>query len=52
MNTKEVANYLQVTTNWVILHKHEIGSSKRTGKLTFKRSDVEVFQKSDYYKKK
>lgn len=52
MSTKEVAEYLQVTTNWVILHKHDIGCSKRTGKLTFKRSDVEAFQNSDYYKKK
>jgi hypothetical protein len=50
MSTKDVAEHLQVTTQWVILHKHDIGCSKRTGKLLFKRSDVEAFSKSDYFK--
>lgn len=52
MTTKEVCDHLKKTENWLLLHKHEIGYTKRSGTLLFKRADVEEFLEADYFKKK
>jgi hypothetical protein len=41
---------LNQSENWVLLHKHDLGSSKRTGTLLFKRKDVEEYIEEGYYK--
>jgi hypothetical protein len=52
MTTKQVCEHLSKSENWVLLHKHELGCSKRAGTLLFKRADVDAFIESDYFKKK
>lgn len=50
LSTPEVCELLNVSENWVLLHKDELGSSKKTGKLLFKRKDVEDFIDDGYFK--
>lgn len=50
LNTKEVCEMLNKSENWVLLHRHDLGSSKRTGTLLFKRKAIEEYIDSDYFK--
>lgn len=50
LSTKQVCEMLNVSENWVLLHKDDLGSSKRTGKLTFKRKAIEEFIEEDYFR--
>jgi prophage antirepressor-like protein len=50
LTTKDVCEMLNKSENWVLLHKHDLGSSKRTGTLLFKRKDVEEYIEEGYYK--
>jgi hypothetical protein len=50
MTTKQVASYLHVTPNWVLLRKHELGSSKRAGNLLFKRLAVDEYIAEDWFR--
>jgi hypothetical protein len=51
MTTAQVCKYINKSENWVLLHKHDLGSSKRSGTLLFKRADIDEFINSDYFKK-
>lgn len=51
MTTSQVCKYINKSENWVLLHKHDLGSSKRSGTLLFKRADIDEFINSDYFKK-
>lgn len=50
MTTKQVCDHLNKSENWVLLHKHEIGYTKRSGTLLFKRTAVEEFLEADYFR--
>lgn len=50
LTTKEVCELLSKSENWVLLHKHELGYSKRTGTLIFKRKAIEEYIDEDYFK--
>ena len=51
LTTKEVCELLNKSENWVLLHQSDLGSSKRTGTLLFKRKDIEEFIDEGYFKK-
>jgi hypothetical protein len=50
MTTRQVCAYVHKHENWVLLHKHELGSSKRAGTLLFKRSAIVEFIDADYFR--
>jgi hypothetical protein len=43
MTTRQACSHLKDSENWVLLHKQELGFSKRSGTLLFKRTDVDNF---------
>lgn len=51
LTTRQVCEYIKKSENWVLLHKHDLGCSKRAGTLLFKRQDIDDFINSDYFKK-
>jgi hypothetical protein len=52
LSTKDVCEMLNKSENWVLLHKADLGCSKRTGSLLFKRRDVEDFIEEGYMKRR
>lgn len=50
LTTKDVCDMLNKSENWVLLHKNELGSSKRSGTLLFKRKDVEEYIEEGYFR--
>lgn len=50
LNTKQVVSMLDKSENWVLLHKNELGVSKSTGSLLFKRKDIMDFIDEGYYR--
>jgi hypothetical protein len=50
MTTAQVCEYIKKSENWVFLHKHDLGCSKRAGGLLFKRADVDAYIDSDYFR--
>ena len=52
LTTKEVQKMLKKSENWVLLHKEELGFSKRTGTLLFKRKDIVEYINEDYYNRR
>lgn len=52
MTLKEVCEYMSKSSTWVDLHKVEIGFTKAGGEVRFKRSDVDAYLESRYYKQK
>lgn len=50
LNSQEVMQLLDRGHSWLNDNKDKIGYSKRTGTLLFKRTDVEAFIESDYFK--
>jgi len=51
LTTKDVCRLLKKSENWVLLHKDDLGSSKRTGTLLFKRSAIDAYIEQDYFQK-
>ena len=50
LTTEDVCRLLKKSKNWVMLHKAELGFSKRTGTLLFKRKSIDEFIEEDYFK--
>lgn len=51
LTTKEVMVMLGKSENWVLLHKNDLGSSKSSGTLLFKRKDIDAYIEAGYYKR-
>jgi len=49
LTTKEVCQMLNKSENWVLLNKADLGYSKRTGTLLFKRTLVEEYINEDFF---
>lgn len=52
MTLKEVCEYMRKSSTWVDLNKGNIGFTKAGGECRFKRSDVDAYLESRYYKAK
>lgn len=52
MTLKEVCEYMRKSSTWVDLNKGAIGFTKAGGEVRFKRSDVDAYLESRYYKSK
>lgn len=50
MTTKEACKYIKASENWIMTHKHELGCTKRSGKLLFKRSAIDEFLGQDWFR--
>lgn len=48
LSTKEVSEILRKSEKWVLLHKEEIGFSKRARAVIFKRKDIENWVEEGY----
>jgi hypothetical protein len=50
MTTAQVCEYIKKSENWVLLHKHDLGCSKRAGTLLFKRTAIDQYLGEDWFK--
>lgn len=51
LTTAQTCKYMNMSRSWVVRNKHNLGCSKKSGTLLFKRADIDEFINSDYFKK-
>jgi hypothetical protein len=50
MTTEQVGKYIKKSNNWVMLHKYELGCTKKSGSLLFKRTAIDQYLGEDWFK--